>query len=107
GAGRDQQGSAVLHIFCDVIVVEDRQNIAMLIAVEDDQVEIVDLLDEQLARRKGNEREFVDRCSVLLFRRAQNGEMHEVDGSIRLQEVAPRALARMRLARNEQNTQVL
>ncbi len=104
---RDQQRAALFDIFGDVVVIEDRQHVAVLVAVEDDQVEIVDLLDEQLARREGDQRQFVDRRAVLLFRRPQNGEMHQVDRGIRFQQVAPGALAGMRFARNQQHAQVL
>ena len=36
----------------DVVVIQDRQHVAVLVAVEDNEVEILDLLDEQLAGRK-------------------------------------------------------
>ncbi len=107
GTGGDQQRAAVFDILGDVVVVEDRQHAAMLVAVEDDQVEILDLVDEQLAGRKGDQRQFVDRRAVLLFRRAQNGEMDEIDRSVGLQQIAPGALAGMRLAGDEQHAQVL
>ena len=107
GAGGDQQRAALFHIFGDVVVIEDRQHVAVLVAVEDDQVEIVDLLDEQLARREGDQRQFVDRRAVLLFRRPQNGEMDEIDRGVGLQQVAPGALAGMRLAGNQQHAQIL
>ena len=79
----------------------------MLVAVEDDEVEVLDLLGEQLARREGDERELVDRRAVLLLRRAQNREVHEIDGGVRLQQVAPHALAGVRLAGDQQHAQVL
>ena len=67
---------------------------APLIAVEDDEIELVELLDEQLAGREGDQRQFLDRRAVLLLGRAQDGEMHEIDGGIGLQQIAPGALAR-------------
>ena len=79
----------------------------MLVAVEDDQVEVVDLLREQLARREGDERQLIDRRAVVLLGRAQNGEVHQVDGGVGLQQVSPRALAGVRLAGDEQHAQVL
>ena len=79
----------------------------MLVAVEDDQVELVDLLREQLAGREGDQRELVDRRAVLLLRRPQNGEVDEVDRGVGLQEVAPGALAGMRLAGDEEDAEVL
>lgn len=78
---------------------------APLVAVEDDEIEFVELLVEEFARRKGDEREFADGRAVLLFRRTQNGEMDEIDGGIGFQQVAPGALAGMRLARDEQHAQ--
>ena len=91
----------------DVVVVRQLQQAAVLVAVEDDQVEVVDLLREQLARREGDERQLIDRRPVVLLGRTQNGEVHEVDGGVGLQEVAPGALAGMRLAGDEQHAQVL
>ena len=105
--GGDQQRAALFHIFGDVVVIEDRQHVAVLVAVEDDQVEIVDLLDEQLARREGDQRQLVDRRAVLLLRRPQDGEMHEVDRGVGFEQVAPGALAGMRLAGDQQHAQVL
>ena len=68
------------------------------VAVEDDELKFVDLLLEQLARGERDQRELVDRRAVLLFRRAQDGEMHEIDAGIGFEQIAPRSLARMRLA---------
>jgi hypothetical protein len=107
GSCRDQQRAAVFDILRDVVIVEDRQHAAVLVAIEDDQVELVDLVDEEFAGREGDQRELVDRRAVLLFRRAQNGEVHEVDRCVGLQEVAPGALAGVRLAGDEQHAQVL
>ncbi len=69
----------------------------MLVAIEDDQVEIADLFRKQFPCGKRDQRQLVDRRAVLLLRRTQNGEVHEIDRRIRLQQIAPRALARMRL----------
>ena len=103
----DQQRAAVFDVLGDVVVVKNRQHTAMLVAIEDDQVEIVDLFDEQFACREGDQRQFVDRRTILLFRRAQNGEMHQVDRGVGLQEIAPGPFAGMRFARDEQHAQVL
>ncbi len=65
--GGDEQRAALAHIFGNVVVIEDRQNAAVLVAVEDDQVKFLDLVDEEFARREGDQREFVDRCAILLF----------------------------------------
>src|SRR5262249_23750611 len=62
---------------------------------------------EQFARRKGDERELVDRRTVLLFRRPQNGEVHEIDRGIRLEQIAPGPLAGVRLARHQQHPQLV
>src|SRR4029450_3695852 len=78
-AGRDQHGAALLHITGDVLEIEQRQHAAPLIAIEDDQVELVELLLEQLARGEGDQRQLVDWRAVLLLRRPGNGGMDEVD----------------------------
>ena len=106
-AGRHEHGAAALDIARDVLEIEQRQHAAPLIAVEDDQVELVELLLEQLARGEGDQRQLIDRRAVLLLGRAQDGEMHEVDRGIGFQHVAPGALAGMRLAGDEQHAQIL
>ena len=106
-AGRDEHGAAALHIAGDVLQIEERQHAAALIAVEDDQVELIELLLEQLAGGEGDQRQLVDRRAVLLFRRPQNGEMHEIDRCVGFQHVAPGALAGMRLAGDQQHAQIL
>src|SRR5207249_2838744 len=68
-------------------------------------IEFAELVDKQLAGREGDERELLDRGAVLLLRRPQNGEMDEIHRGIGLEEVAPGALAGMRLARNEEDAQ--
>ena len=60
---------------------------------------------EQLAHGKGDQRQLVDRRAVLLLRRAQNGEMDEIDGGIGFQQRAPGALAGMGLAGDQQHLQ--
>ena len=54
--GRDQHGTALLHIARDVVEIDDRQHALASVAVEDDQVKVLDLLLEQLAGRKCNQR---------------------------------------------------
>ena len=105
--GRDQHGAAVAHVAGDVVEIDDRQHALARIAVEDDELEVVDLLLEQLARREGDQRQLVDRRAVLLLRRAQDGEVDEVDRGVRLEQVAPGALAGMRLARDQQHAQLV
>ncbi len=107
GACGNQERAALFHILSDVIIIEDRQHAAMLVAVEDDQIEIVDLFDEEFTRWESDQRQFIDRRSILLFRRTQNGEVNEVYGGVGLQQVAPGALTGMRLTGDEQHTQVL
>ena len=107
-AGRDQKRAAVLvDVTCDVLVVHELQDSLVLVAVEDDEIEIVDLLRKEFARRKRDKRELIDRRAVLLFRRAKDREVHKVDGGIGFQEIAPGALASVRLAGNKQHAQVL
>ena len=97
-AGRDQDRAAVAHIARDVVEIDDRQHALARVTIEDDELEFVDLLLEQLARRKGDQRQFVDRRAVLFFRRPQNGEMDEIDRGIGFEKVTPSALAGMRFA---------
>ena len=104
-AGGDQQRPAVAHVAGDVLEIGVRQDAAALVAVEDDQVELVDLLHEQLLGREGDQRELEDRHEVLLLRRAQDGEMHQVDRAVGLQQVPPGALAGIGLAGDEQHPQ--
>src|SRR4029078_6916140 len=89
----EQNVPAFAHVLRDVVEVNKRQHALPGIAVEDDQLEFADLLLKQLAGRKRDQRQLVDRRAVLLFRRAQNGKVHQIDGSIRLEQVTPRALA--------------
>ena len=99
----DQQRAAVAHIAGDVLEIIVRQDAAALVAVEDDQVELVDLLHEELLGREGDQRELEYRDEILLLRRAQDGEMHQVDGAVGFQQVPPGALAGIGLARDEQH----
>ena len=107
GPGRDQHRAAFAHIAHDVLEIGRGQDALVGVAVEDDEVEFLDLLLEQLARREGDQRKLVDRRAVLLLRRAQDGEVDEVDVGVGFQKVAPGALARMRLARDEEHAQLL
>ena len=100
---RDQDSAALLDVVAHVVEVDRGQDAAALVAVEDDQVEILDLVEEQLAGRKGDQAQLVDRHAVLLLGRPENGEMHQVYACIRLQKVPPGPLARMRLARDQQH----
>ena len=56
---------------------------------------------------KADQRKFLDRRAVLFFRRAQNGEVDEGDRRIGLQQIAQRALARMRFAGDQQHAQLI
>src|SRR6266446_2945872 len=103
--GRDQHGAALLHIARDVVEIDDRQHALAGVAIEDDQVKVLDLLLKQLAGRKRDQRQLVDRRAVLLFRRAQNREVHKIDAGVRLQKISPGALAGMRFAGNQQHAQ--
>ena len=107
GPGRDQHGAAAAHVARDVVEIDDRQHALARVAVEDDELELVDLLLEQLARRERDQRQLVDRRAVLLFRRTQDGEVHEIDRGVRLEQVAPGALAGMRLAGDQQHAQLV
>jgi hypothetical protein len=102
-AGGVEQGAAFLHVVGDVLEVGARQHAAAAVAIEDDEIEFLELHLEQLADRKGDQRQLVDGRAVLLLGRAQDGEVDEIDGGIGLQDVAPGALARMGLAGDQQH----
>jgi hypothetical protein len=104
---RHHHGAALAHIAHDVLEIARGQDALVGVAVEDDEVEFLDLLLEQLAGREGDERELVDGRAVLLFRRAQDGEVDEVHIGVGLEQVAPGALARMGLAGDEEHAQLL
>jgi hypothetical protein len=59
------------------------------------------------SKLEGDQRELMDRRAVLLFGRAQDREVHERDGGVGLEQVAPDAFAGMRLAGDEEDAQVL
>ena len=70
--GGDEKGAAVLvDVAGDVVVVQKLQNAPVLVAVEDDQIELVDLLGKEFARRKRDQRQLIDRRSILLLGRTQ------------------------------------
>src|SRR6185312_2720412 len=104
-AGRDQYRPALAHVTHDVVEIDQRQHALLGVAVEDDELEFLDLLLKELARRKRNQGKLIDRRAVLLFRRAKNSEVDKIDIRIRLQKIAPGALARMRLAGDEEDAQ--
>ena len=105
GTGHLEQRAAVLDILGDVVEVSERQQTAARVAVEDHQIELVQLDLEQLARGEGDQRQLADRRAVLLLRRAQDGEVHQIDRRVRLQQVAPDAQARVRLTGDQQDAQ--
>src|SRR5215831_13195508 len=105
-ASSNQQGPAPLHVVRDVFVVLQLQDVPVLVAVEDDEIEATDHVREQLARRKGDERQLIDRCSVQLLQGPKDGEVDEVDRGVGAQQVTPSALARVRFARHQQHEQV-
>src|SRR6185369_6637264 len=84
-----------------------RQNVEMLEAVKDDEVEILQLQPKEVLDRKGDQGQFVDRCRITLRRRTQNGEMNEADGRIGFQQVAPGALTGRGLARYQQDLEAV
>ncbi len=104
---RNQHRATFAHIIGDIVKIDRRQNAPPCVAIKDDQIELVDLIQKQLARRKCNQRQLRHRHTVLLFRGAQNGEMHQIDRRVRLEQIAPRPLARMRLARHQQHPQAV
>ena len=102
-----QDSTSVTHVPRDVVEIEHRQHTAPDITVEDDQIELINLDRKQLPGRKGDQGQLVDRCAVLLFRRAQNGEMHEINRGVGFQEVPPGTFSGMRRTGHQQHPQVL
>src|SRR5438067_4370433 len=76
---RFEERAAFTHIAHDILDIGLRNDAASAVAVENDQVEIVELDVEQLTDRKGDQRQFTDGRAILFLRRAQNREMHEID----------------------------
>ena len=74
-----------------------------MVAVEDDEVEVVELLLEQLAGGEGDQGKFAHRRAVLLLGRAQDGEVHQIHRWVGLQEVAPDPLSGMGHAGNQKH----
>ncbi len=82
---RHQQRPAIVDIVGEVLEIGQRQYPALAVAVEDHQVETVELLAEQFLGRKGDQRQLVDRDRrVLLARRPQNREVDQVDRRVGL-----------------------
>ena len=102
---RQQQRAAFADTVGDVAEIGGGQQAAVLEAVEDDQVEAVELVEEQLAHRKGDQRQFVQRGLIVFFRWPQNGEMHQIHRWIGFQQTAPGAFAGMRFTGNQQHAQ--
>src|SRR5262249_55859407 len=107
GAGRNQHGAAVSDISGDVLEIDVWQNALPRVAVENDELEVVDPLLEQFAGRKRDQGQFVDRRSILLLGRSQDGEVDKVDIGVGFEQVAPGALARVRLAGYQQHPQLV
>src|SRR3546814_19681502 len=68
GSRRFEQCATFLHVPCDVGEIELRDDAAARIAVEDDEVELLELHLEEFANREGDQRQFADRRRVLLLR---------------------------------------
>ena len=107
GVDHREEGAAALDVIGDVLEIEARQQRLTRIAVEDDEVEILDPPAEEIGGRKSDQRQLRGRRAGHLVRRTQNGEMHELDIRVGAQKVAPAALALMRLARNEQHLETV
>ena len=105
---RQHQRAALAHVAHDVVEIDLRQHRLRRIAVEDDEIEILDLATKQISDREGDQRKLVDRRAVgALVRRPQDGEVDEIDVGVGLQNVAPHPFARMRLAGHQQHAQLV
>ena len=62
-----------------------RQQAAIGEAVKHNQIKLAQLHLKQLTHRKGDQRQFIERRQIILLRRAQNGEMHQIHIGISLQ----------------------
>lgn len=68
GTSGDEERASLLNVIIDIVVIEQRQNIAVLVAVKNDEVKLLDLIDEEFARWKCDQRKFVDRSPDPVFR---------------------------------------
>ncbi len=100
---RDKDGAALLNVAGDVVEIEQGEHTAPVIAVENDEIEILQFVRKQFACRKGDERELIYRSAVILFRWAQNREMHEIDRCVGFQQITPYPFAGVWFARNQQH----
>ena len=107
GARVDQNGAALFDVVAHVIQIDRRQNATAFVTVEDDQVEVFDFVQKQFARWECDQGQFVDRHAILFFGWAQNGEVHQIDRTVRFQQVPPCAPARMGFAGHQQNAQAV
>ena len=89
----------------NVAHISGRQQAAIGEAVKHNQIKLAQLHLEQLTHRKGDQRQFIERRQIILLRRAQNGEMHQIHIRIGLQQAPPGAFAGMRLTGNQQHAQ--
>src|SRR5262249_18622814 len=80
--GRLEKGAAVADIPRNILEIGLRDHPPPAIAVENDQVEFVELNIEQFADREGDQRQFANWRAVLLFGWPQDREMDEVDRGI-------------------------
>ena len=81
-SGRNQHRPAAAHVIAHAFQIISRQDSPQPITIENDQVELVNLVDEQLLRRKGDQAQLIHRHPVLLVWRAQDREMHQIDRGI-------------------------
>ena len=80
--GRDQHRAAAVDETGDVIEVKRRQHAAIGVAVEDQEIEFAELVDEKLVLGEGDEGQFLDRRAVVFVDRPEDREVHKVDGGI-------------------------
>src|SRR5918995_17442 len=73
-----KQRPAALHVFGNVAEILASDEATRFVAVEDDEVEFLQLLLEQLAHREDDQAELAYRREIVLLRRAQVGEVDQV-----------------------------
>ena len=75
--------------------------------IKNHKVEFAEFFPEKLVSGKVDQRDFFRWCDVRFLWRLQNGEVNEINGRVRLQEIAPDTGARIGLARDKQNPQTV
>ena len=104
---RNQHCATALDVVTNILEILGRQNPSPLVAVKNNQIEVLNFLDKELPRRKSNQRKLSHRHAIMLFWWAQNCKVNKINRAVRLQKIAPCPTPSMRFPRHEQNTQTI